>query len=135
MAAFPYLYRSHRDTISALRSLVPDVATVDRALEDVSDRKVLLAALVGMVFGIVQFAEVLFGNTYQASPIPDYPLIVGILVQADRARQLGADYLYLGFWVPDSPKMSYKARFRPLELRIGEQWTISGPEDALPVPR
>lgn len=31
-------------------------------------------------------------------------------------------YLYLGFWVKNSPKMSYKARFQPLELFIDENW-------------
>lgn len=31
-------------------------------------------------------------------------------------------HLYLGFWVKNSPKMSYKARFQPLELFIGENW-------------
>ena len=77
MAAFPYLYRSHRDTVRALKALVPDVRTVDLALGDVSNRIVLWAAMVGLIFGTLQFAEVLFGSDFEVSPIPDYPLIIG----------------------------------------------------------
>jgi leucyl-tRNA---protein transferase len=31
-------------------------------------------------------------------------------------------YLYLGFWVKNSPKMAYKARFQPLEIFLNEAW-------------
>ena len=31
-------------------------------------------------------------------------------------------YLYLGYWVPESPKMSYKARFRPCETLTHIGW-------------
>lgn len=41
-----------------------------------------------------------------------------ILDHVARARQEGLAYLYLGYWVEGSPKMDYKARFRPQE-RLG----------------
>jgi len=31
-------------------------------------------------------------------------------------------YLYLGYWIRDCPKMSYKARFKPLQGLIAGQW-------------
>lgn len=38
-----------------------------------------------------------------------------ILSLIDRSLQADLDYLYLGFWIAETTKMSYKARFRPLE--------------------
>ena len=47
-----------------------------------------------------------------------------ILWLVERARALGRAYVYLGYWVPESRKMAYKARFRPSEVLIGGQWRV-----------
>ena len=38
------------------------------------------------------------------------------------AREAGLPYVYLGYWVPGSPKMDYKARFSALEIYRGGEW-------------
>jgi arginyl-tRNA--protein-N-Asp/Glu arginylyltransferase len=45
-----------------------------------------------------------------------------ILWLIDRARALGLPYVYLGYWVPESRKMAYKAKFRPSEILAGGAW-------------
>ncbi len=45
----------------------------------------------------------------------------------ERARTLGLPYVYLGYWVADSRKMAYKARFRPTEILSGGAWRILDP--------
>jgi len=50
------------------------------------------------------------------------PGVYAILCQIEEARRLGLAHLYLGYWIRECPKMSYKDRFRPLEARIGERW-------------
>ncbi len=45
-----------------------------------------------------------------------------ILWQVAQCRALGLPYLYLGYWIRESRKMAYKARFRPIEGRIGGAW-------------
>ncbi|MGM0583174.1 MAG: arginyltransferase [Pseudomonadota bacterium] len=49
-----------------------------------------------------------------------------ILDHVEIARQAGLPYVYLGYWVPGSPKMDYKARFRPFEIYQGDRWVRVG---------
>ena len=46
-------------------------------------------------------------------------VILDHVVQA-RAAELG--FVYLGYWVPGSPKMEYKARYRPIEVLRPGGW-------------
>lgn len=46
-----------------------------------------------------------------------------VLTQIARARESGLDYVYLGYWVPDSETMDYKRRFRPLEVLESGHWS------------
>ncbi len=45
-----------------------------------------------------------------------------ILWQIEESRRRRKSRLYLGYWIKSCQKMSYKARFRPLEIHRGAQW-------------
>jgi len=45
-----------------------------------------------------------------------------ILWIIERTKEMRLPHTYLGFWVRDCSKMSYKARFRPLELHTPAGW-------------
>ena len=45
-----------------------------------------------------------------------------VLKMIEQADRLGLDYLYLGYLIHDSSKMTYKQKFRPLEVYIDNQW-------------
>ncbi len=46
------------------------------------------------------------------------------------AQEAGLPYVYLGYWVPGSPKMSYKARFSSVEIYREGAWQDLGDPDA-----
>ena len=49
-----------------------------------------------------------------------------ILDHIEIAREAGLPYVYLGYWVPGSLKMGYKAGFSALEIYKGSRWVDIG---------
>ncbi len=50
-----------------------------------------------------------------------------ILWQLEHARNLGMDWVYLGYWIEACKKMSYKTRFAPAQGYIDNRWVpLSG---------
>ncbi len=52
-----------------------------------------------------------------------------ILSLIDEAQRRALPHVYLGFWIARSQKMSYKARFRPLEAYTPDGWRALDADD------
>lgn len=48
-----------------------------------------------------------------------------ILWLIERARAMQLPHVYLGYWVQESRKMAYKARFKPSEILVAGLWRIA----------
>ncbi len=56
-----------------------------------------------------------------------------ILDHVDIAREAGLPYVYLGYWVPGSAKMGYKANFSAVEIYYQGHWQeLTDPENFTP---
>jgi arginine-tRNA-protein transferase len=51
-----------------------------------------------------------------------------------RARSVGLDYVYLGYWVKGSTRMAYKTRYRPIEVLGPTGWRLLEDEDTVLAP-
>lgn len=59
------------------------------------------------------------------------PGTLAVLWQIAEAARCALPYVYLGFWVQQCRKMSYKDRFRPLEAWDGKGWRRFGRDEPI----
>jgi arginine-tRNA-protein transferase len=50
--------------------------------------------------------------------------VYAILSQIAECKRRGLPYLYLGYWIRDCAKMSYKIQYRPVELLMHNRWVL-----------
>ncbi|MCG8672464.1 MAG: arginyltransferase [Pseudomonadales bacterium] len=48
--------------------------------------------------------------------------VMGVLWQIQEAKKMGLPSVYLGYWIKECQKMSYKTEYRPLEMFVNNHW-------------
>ncbi|MGH7056613.1 MAG: arginyltransferase [Acetobacteraceae bacterium] len=103
------------------RAMLEDTPIETCAVEfrDAADR-LLGACLTDRVGDGLSAVYSFFAPEYSHQSLGTYTILWLIA----RARELALPYVYLGYWVPESRKMAYKANFRPCEILTAGRWRI-----------
>lgn len=75
-------------------------------------------AVVDLLDNALSAVYTFFDPKYSARSLGVY----AVLWQIEHAKSLGLDWLYLGYWIENCQKMSYKINYQPLQGLIDNQW-------------
>jgi arginine-tRNA-protein transferase len=107
----------HEDTLSMMHYGYPDTIEVDYLLKN---------RLIGV--GIVDVAKNALSSNYfyyDTDYLHRRPGIFSILNEIFIGQLLGKKYYYLGFYIAENSKMSYKKFFRPNQILVKGRWRDS----------
>lgn len=93
---------------------------VDTRLIEFRDPTTKTLLMVSVVDILVQGISAVY-TFYDADQSSGYGTY-SILWLMELARSMQLDYLYLGYWIGDSPKMAYKSKFLPHEILVNGDW-------------
>lgn len=121
-----YLDERHRDggmadmDVFEFAAMIEETPIRSRVIEysDKSDKELVAVSLTDVLEDGLSMVYSFY--------MPDRPqLSLGTYMILDHikiARNANLPYVYLGYWVPGSQKMGYKAKFSGLEVYIGGEW-------------
>ncbi len=91
------------------------------------DGKLLAVSVTDFFANALSAVYTFFDPDYSSNSLGTYCVLKQIELAANENRQ----YVYLGYYIKDSNKMSYKANFRPIELLIEGEWASYDKESTL----
>ena len=92
---------------------------------DESARKLVAVSLTDVLSDGLSMVYSFYDPDRQGASLGTYMILDHIEI----AREAGLPYVYLGYWVPGSSKMGYKAKFSGLEIYLGGRWqALENPE-------
>jgi arginyl-tRNA--protein-N-Asp/Glu arginylyltransferase len=83
--------------------------------------KLLAVAVCDELEGGLSAVYTFYDPDYEKRSLGTY----AVLWQIEESRRRQLPSLYLGYWIRDCQKMSYKIAFRPIELLINGEWLVA----------
>lgn len=82
------------------------------------DGKLAAIAVVDLLDNALSAVYTFFAPEFSHHSLGTY----AVLWQIEHAKSLGLEFVYLGFWIKNCPKMSYKTLYQPIQGFIEKEW-------------
>lgn len=106
------------DEPESYESLIKANWSSSKLLEFKLDNKVIMIAVIDCFNDGISAVYTYFDPDFNRRGLG----VFGILTEIEYVKSLKLDWLYLGYWNPESNKMSYKMNYQPLEFFNGHDW-------------
>lgn len=123
-----YLDRRHADggmadmDVFEFAAMIEETPIRSRVIEylDRDSGQLIATCLTDMLDDGLSMVYSFYDPTMQKQSLGTWMILDHIQI----ARESGLPYVYLGYWVPGSDKMGYKAQFSGLEIYHGGHWQV-----------
>ncbi len=105
-------------TYDDYRCMVQDSPVATRIVEFREDERLIGICLTDRLSDGLSLVYSAFEPELERRSLGGY----AILWHLRQAELLDLDFVYLGYWIENSPKMAYKSRYRPLEIYRDGRW-------------
>jgi len=127
-----YLDKRHADggmadmDVYEFAAMIEETPIRSRVVEYSEDGELVGVSLTDVLEDGVSMVYSFYEPDLQPRSLGTYMILDHIRI----AQESGLPYVYLGYWVPGSQKMGYKAKFSALEVYVGGRWQkVQKPED------
>ncbi|MGZ8151688.1 MAG: arginyltransferase [Methylovulum sp.] len=106
---------SRDEYLSFLRSSWCDTRFIEFSI----DNELAAIAVIDQLDNALSAVYTFFEPKFSSYSLGTY----AVLWQIEQALQQQKEFLYLGFWIKECKKMTYKIAYQPIQLLINNQWT------------
>lgn len=89
-------------------------------VEFLIDEKLVAVAIVDLLDNALSAVYTFFDPDFSSNSLGTY----AVLWQQIHAKEMGLEFVYLGYWIEECQKMSYKKQFQPIQGFIDKEWRL-----------
>lgn len=121
---YRYQYARHKDgimcdpSIEKYRSFIQGHIADTKLLIVLDNNKPICVSVIDLLYDGISAVYTFFEPEYAKLSLGTFAILSLIAL----GKKHCFDYIYLGFWIEESAKMSYKIKFQPLQGFIDNEW-------------